>query len=342
MSRSLAALALLRAVLDGTPLPIGIVDARSSWVALNPAMAVLLGRQPGELVGRDQGELVHPGDRRVTEEALRQVLEGREQVSVEARFFVPLGGEVLLRLRLSKMQLPSRYAPLVLAVAEQVSTLGGIEESRVELAGQLLRAREDERSRIAGEVHDDPLQWMVAASLQLQLLESRLADVGLAGATCPAEKATSTAIGRLRALLVELHPPSLERGDLLDSIREYGQRFADIEGPQVTLESSLRNEPSGPEASVLFRVAREALANTHKHAKAKRVALQVIERRGGVELVVADDGQGFDSRSSPDLPGHFGLASMRARAASVGGHLEVESRPGAGTKIRMWIPRLTR
>jgi len=91
---------------------------------------------------------------------------------------------------------------------------------------------------------------------------------------------------------------------------------------------------------VLFRVAREALANVHKHAAASDVSVLVTEADGGVEVVVTDDGVGFDTGGENLAPGHVGLASARERAERVGGRVEVESSPGNGTRVRAWIPRI--
>lgn len=208
-----------------------------------------------------------------------------------------------------------------------------------ELSSQLIQAQEQERSRIAEEVHDEALQSMIATAIQLELLATRLQDAQHLALVEAAARSAGMAIGQLRALLVELSPPSPGSGGLVGSLREYIRRYEGLEGPVVHLDASLEHEPSPAEAAVLFRIAREALANTHKHAKAHTVTVAVSERGRGLELVVADDGVGFDLDGLTDLPGHLGLASIAERARAAGGWVVIDARPGLGTEVRAWIPR---
>lgn len=214
------------------------------------------------------------------------------------------------------------------------------ERPSLELAGHLIRAQEQERSRIAEEVHDEVLQSMIATAIQLELLAARVHDDHELVLVEAAARSAGDAIGQLRALLVELSPPSLAMGGLVDSLREYVRRYEGLEGPAVRLQATLGREPSPAEATVLFRIAREALANAHKHAKAQTVTVSVSESARGLELVVSDDGVGFAIEHLTELPGHLGLASIAERARTVGGWVSVDSHPGAGTEVRAWIPRL--
>jgi signal transduction histidine kinase len=100
----------------------------------------------------------------------------------------------------------------------------------------------------------------------------------------------------------------------------------------------LGSEPEvpAPTKEALYRVAQEALHNAAKHARARTLDLVLDVGQGGVELCVADDGRGFDPHA--DFPGHLGLRFMRERAAAVGGTLEIESAPGAGTRLSVRVP----
>lgn len=209
------------------------------------------------------------------------------------------------------------------------------------LAGHLLAVQEQERFRIAGEVHDDVLQSMIATAIQLELLSSRVRDKTTLALVEEAARSAHGAIEQLRHLLFELHPPALAFGGLMDSLRELERRYQGFDGPSVHLDSALSSLPSRAEATVLFRIAREALVNAHRHAKASRIAVTATEWHDGLELVVSDDGVGFDTDQISELPGHLGLALMAERAHAVRGWVAIDSRLGIGTEVRAWIPRLS-
>jgi signal transduction histidine kinase len=214
-----------------------------------------------------------------------------------------------------------------------------LEEQRAELASLLVSAQEDERRRIASEVHDDPLQALIALSLELQILERRTTEQPALAAIADLKDSVKQAIEQLRGLLFELHPPALELGGLSDSLRELIRRYEAVGGPRVDFETAIAPEPTPEEAVVLFRITSEALTNIRKHANATRVSVSLVESQGGIALSVVDDGVGIVGDANVVVPGHFGVASMRARATRAGGSVEVTSRPGKGTTVLAWIPR---
>jgi signal transduction histidine kinase len=215
------------------------------------------------------------------------------------------------------------------------------EEQRSRLARQLLRAQEEERSQIAVELHDNALQILIAMSMQIELLAGRLEGTeGVRDVVDTLNELSASAIVALRSLLFELHPPALHLGGLLESLEEYASRLSAPSPPALSLASALEEEPTQDEATVLFQIAREALANAYKHSGARLVGVNLTARDSGLEVSVRDDGSGFDPESVPELPGHLGFASIRERAESVGGRVEIESAPGEGTTVRAWIPRL--
>ena len=103
--------------------------------------------------------------------------------------------------------------------------------------------------------------------------------------------------------------------------------------------NGLTAEPPSEVRATLFRIAQEALTNAHRHATASSISVSLSEGEGGVALVVADDGKGFDVRSigAPE-PGHIGLPTMIERAELAGGRCSVESEPGRGTTVSVWLP----
>lgn len=211
-------------------------------------------------------------------------------------------------------------------------------QQRRELAQRLEGAQEEERRRIAVDIHDDPIQVMSAADLRLALLTEK----GLPVEAAELEEIRDTvrrSIERLRSLLFELRPAALDRDGLVVALRQYLAHTAEQHGWSVVVEDGLSREP-GPELrAVLYRTAQEAIANARKHSKARTVSVAVATEAGGAVVRIHDDGEGFDPAglSAPE-PGHLGLATMVERAELMGGWCRISSGKGSGTTIECWLP----
>ncbi|MGW7695394.1 GAF domain-containing protein [Streptomyces asiaticus] len=144
------------------------------------------------------------------------------------------------------------------------------------------------------------------------------------------------AIAETRTLLCRLRPESLETEGLVAALTQHVEALRARYG--IATEAKLDAEPeTTPEAKhALYRIAQESLHNVAKHSQARNVRLHLLNEPGAITLTVADDGVGFDCKGS--FPGHLGLLSMRERAREVGGTLNVDSRPGQGSRIRARIP----
>ena len=206
-----------------------------------------------------------------------------------------------------------------------------------EYAQRALSAHEEERRRIAHELHDDPLQSLIHLGRRLEMLAE---DPRLASAVQPevAEVqavATATAV-RLREIARGLRPPSLDDLGLAPAVRQLVESARGGGGKTVDLKVSGLPRRLSPETELgLYRIAQEALTNVERHAGAQHVKVALAFQPDAVSLAVSDDGQGFDSRS-PDRS--LGLPGMRERAALLGGRLRVRSVPGQGTVIRAMVP----
>ena len=212
----------------------------------------------------------------------------------------------------------------------------GFTEERRRLLLRLEQAQDEERRRIAADIHDDSIQVMTAADLQVQELAGRLEDPELRAQAERLRDTLRDAVQRLRHLLFELRPPSLDRGGLVSALRSYTSA---LEGPEVAVEDALASEPAPDVRAVAFRIAQEAITNARKHARASRVTVTVVSEERGLRLQVTDDGEGFDVAivDDPD-PGHIGLAAMIERAELAGGWLRIDSLQGRGTSVDAWLP----
>jgi signal transduction histidine kinase len=219
------------------------------------------------------------------------------------------------------------------------------ERSAVELAeakrSEGLRAVE-ERHRIARDLHDSVSQTLFSTTLHTRAAQKAV-DHGDSSPTGPLGRALSAiteltrrAQSEMRALIFELGHDSVEDG-LVSALGKHASRLAardgltiDVQGPDVRLPLSAHAETQ------VLGIVREALANVVKHAGADVARIRVETRQGRVVVEIRDDGHGFDVAARH--PGHFGLESMRSRAAEIGGLLTISSTPGEGTVVRVEAP----
>jgi signal transduction histidine kinase len=201
---------------------------------------------------------------------------------------------------------------------------------------RLEEAQEEERRRIAADIHDDSIQVMTAADIRAQGLVLRLDDPELRAEAEALRDTLQEAVERLRHLVFELRPPSLDRDGLARALRSYAWG---LDGPRIVIDDALEVEPPPDLRAVLFRIAQEAITNARKHARAERIVVALAPEADGIRLGVSDDGIGFDLSlvHDPD-PGHIGLSAMIERAEVAGGRLRIDSRRGFGTTIEAWLP----
>jgi PAS domain S-box-containing protein len=210
-----------------------------------------------------------------------------------------------------------------------------MEERRV-LLQRLEAAQEEERRRIAAGIHDESIQTLSAADLQVQALRGSL-EGDAAAALAEIHEMLKGTVDGLRHLLFELRPPVLDQEGLAAALEQY---LAVEGGPAFTVRDALSAEPAPDVRAVLFRMAQEAVTNVRKHAAASSVEITLAEESGGIRMRVSDDGAGFDPSlvDEPPRPGHIGLPTMFERAEMVGGRCTVETAPGHGTVVDCWVP----
>lgn len=222
---------------------------------------------------------------------------------------------------------------------QKVRELELADRERQQLVASVVRAQEEERERIANDIHDDPVQAMTAVAMRLELMGPPTDDpVGRQRH----DKLLATvrhAITRLRRLLFELHPPALETEGLSAAIESYLARLVEDTSLTFVVEDELEQEPTTELRAILYRVVQEAVTNAVKHAGAATLRVQLREQDGGYLATVADDGGGFvvDQAEKPRA-GHLGLTAMRQRAELAGGWWQLESEQGVGTTVRSWVP----
>lgn len=337
-----------RSLVEASADMVGIADMQGRLLYLNPSGRQLIGLAPdADVTGMrvadtltEEGREVWQRERRPTmlaqgvarmESTLRHQVTGRSIPVAISSFVIrhPATGEPWLLGTVQK-DISERVA------AEQ--TLQALADQRSTLLSHLVQAQEDERARIAADVHDDSVQALAAVELRLQVMHQQLvtANPDLLDDCGELQVAVRGASERLRHLLFDLESPA-RRTDLATALEEAA---AFVLEDAVAWDVEVRDEPalSTADRVTAYRVAKEAITNARKHARASRVVIRLGVLDGGLLLTVTDDGHGFRVDEADPQPGHLGLPGMRDRAAVAGGRLEVSSEPGTGTTVTLWLP----
>ncbi len=228
-----------------------------------------------------------------------------------------------------------REEELLLAFAASAATAVATAQSvEAERLRDTIRSAERERRRWARELHDETLQGLAALGVVLSAGLQAGGDT-LEESARQAIAQVSTEIANLRALITELRPAALDELGLVSAIEGLVRRAREVDGLDADTELSLDEEALDPELkTAVYRLVQEALTNVGRHARAQRVDVTVRQDPDALEVVVADDGGGFDPG---DATQGFGLAGMRERAALMNGRLDVQT-SHAGTTVAARFP----
>jgi signal transduction histidine kinase/ligand-binding sensor domain-containing protein len=204
---------------------------------------------------------------------------------------------------------------------------------------RMMKAQEQERIRIAGELHDGVMQEMLAVTMMLGTVKRRVREDPAATATLDRAQQKLVQAGTdLRQLSHDLHPPLLQEAGLPKAVTAYCEQFSAASNIPVACDAAedVRDLSRGA-ALALFRIVQEALGNAAKHASAKQITVHLARSDGMVSLTVSDDGVGLDPSRFASAGG-LGLVMMRERATQLNGRFDFESVPGRGTTIRVVVP----
>jgi PAS domain S-box-containing protein len=322
-------------------------------VFANLAGMKLLGADNVEqLIGRPVLDVVAPEYRQIVRARVREeVEEGRTVPLVEERFVRLDGTQVDVEVAGTAITYEGKRAGLIVVrditdrkraeatLQQSIEALRQADRERRRLLAHLVKAQEEERQRLAADVHDDTIQVMTAVAMRLDLLEGRLTPAQLSLFDRTAET-VHRALERLRHLIFELRPAVLDREGLVSAIAAY---LSDAEGSdqglQVHLDNRLHDEPPEQVRVIAYRIAQEALGNVRKHARATHLSVVLEPLDGGIRVEIRDDGIGVSTAAVHESPpGHLGLTAMRERAEVAGGWFKVQTAPDGGTLVEFWLP----
>ncbi|HKA27288.1 MAG TPA: GAF domain-containing sensor histidine kinase [Gaiellaceae bacterium] len=235
-----------------------------------------------------------------------------------------------------------RFADSDLRLAETFATRAALAVDLSERIAQdalrrVVEAQELERRRLARELHDETGQALTSILLGLKGLEERTGDEASRAAADELRELVVSTLQDVRRLAVELRPTALDDFGLVAALERLAGSFAEQTGISVDFQTALAHERLPEEVeTALYRIVQESLTNVVKHARARRVSILLARTEGAIKAVVEDDGRGFDSGG--ETADGFGLVGMRERLALIGGRLQVESSPEAGTTIAVEVP----
>lgn len=361
----------LSLLLESTGEGIFGVDTDGLCSFINPAAARMLGYQPHEVMGRNMHELTHhahpDGSHYAVDEcpifrAFRagvpcridsEVLWRRDgtPMAVEYTSYPILdGGQVLgavvtfvdislrkqqeQQLRQAREQLERRVAERTQALSQALSQLR-------DLQAHLEHVREDERTRIAREIHDELGSLLVGLKMDVSWLEKRLSDEPTLRCKCHGMRGLiDNAVDNVGRIITDLRPSILDHQGLWATLEWQVQDF--IDSSELACEWSIDIEPDlpapeGPHATAIFRIFQEMLSNVARHAQATGVTIRVRATQGDLTLLVKDNGKGAPP-SAFERADAYGVMGMRERAGHHGGWLQITSEPGQGTQVILSMP----
>jgi PAS domain S-box-containing protein len=334
-------------LLNQAPIGVMLVTFDGTITACNVALERLVGASEGHVLGNGLKD-IFPGLEQRRIDALMEDATAAGDRPVNWDTFLARGSDGRERsFRISGSDVTARgNQRVVLVLVEDVTDARQREEalrrSQAELrsvAGKLLTAHEDERLRIARELHDDLSQRLAMLTMEVSMLQR---DLGLPDQTREALESIRQGMAQLatdiHGMSRQLHPSILTNLGLAEAIKNECVRLSELEG--IVVEFSAHEVPKSlpkDTALCLYRIVQEGLRNVVKHSRAKQARVELVGTPDGVQLSIRDSGVGFDPTRAKRRSG-LGLSSMKERARLVQGSVTLRSQPHGGTTIVVRAP----
>jgi PAS domain S-box-containing protein len=330
---------------------ITVIDRDLGILYASPSAGRFLGRPAPDLTGTKLSVLVHPEDVPTVHRALEGLVQ-QPTSTVQVEYRLRHSTDSWRHVETAATNLLDH--PLVRGVVfntrditERVLSqqqLKALQSEQEKLLERTVQATEQERKRVAAELHDGPVQHLTALDVTLERARRTLDRRSAAPERDTIERVQlrlRDEVGDLRKMMSDLRPPALDHLGLVAALQEQLTAVRRETGLACSIDSTLDARLLPAQEIVLYRVAQEALTNVVKHAGAERVRVSLQPSNGHVVLEVRDDGAGFvpSEAATSASNGHFGLLGMRERVEMAGGSWELHSQVGSGTVIRARLPR---
>lgn len=313
-------------------------DTRTGRITWAEGLEPLYGLPPGSLTGKPLAffrDLVHPADRGRAAHLIQQALKTGQPTEGEWRAVWPDGSFHWIVSRWQVFMDASGEPSRVVGVNLDITRRKRMEEELSGMSRKLFAAQEQERTRIARELHDDINQRIAMLSVELEQLQQNPAE--LQSRVHEFRKELRQISDDVQALSHDLHSSKLEYLGAIAGMKSWCREVAERHKSQLVFRSEFTGNLPLDLGLPLFRVLQEAVNNSIKHSGEKRVEVQLWEHPGEIHLIVRDSGKGFDVETAMRGKG-LGLTSMKERVRLVNGTIAIESRPMEGTNIHVRIP----
>jgi PAS domain S-box-containing protein len=318
-------------------------DLEGNYVSINRAAERLCGYTRDELIGRNFAELIAREHIDQVRDCLFSKLAQSGETTYEVVVIAKDGRQVPVEVS-SRAIYENGVIVSVQGTARDITERKQAQDTLRMFSRQLIEAQEDERRRISRDLHDQIGQALTAVKLNLHSVQRVCAEPEASHCIKDNIDAVDEALRLVRDLSVDLRPPLLDDLGLATALCWYIDRYAKRSGlaAEVTLELPNNDERFSRELeTACFRIAQEALTNVVRHARATHVSLELTRNETLLEMVIKDDGVGFDPaalRKRAPRAATLGLLGMQERAHAAGGHVQIQSAPSDGTEVRFTVP----
>ena len=279
---------------------------------------------------------VHPDDRETVQRTVNMALRERSLFTVQHRV-IPTNGQVRWISKRGRVE-PVANGLRLLSVAIDITDRVEAEEAAREVSGRLISAQEDERKRIARDLHDDLNQRLAMLSVEADLLGQMDHNAGAQPLIESIAKQVRDLSTEIHKLSYQLHPVKLEQLGLVSATRALCNEQTKLWKVGIEfVQTGVPRELNRTAALCLYRIMQESLQNIGRHSQATAARVELRREGAEIKLEVSDNGRGFDIAAAAHHAG-LGLVAMRERARLVRGHVSFDSAPGKGTRIQVTVP----
>lgn len=340
--------ARFRTIFEGTTMGLALVDNDGRIVECNSALQQMLGYSLTELVNQEFTVFILPDDASRCKALFRKLLQGnQDSYHGEKKYICKDGRTAWGRLHISPVRGAQAEDHLVICMIEDITEqkqaekeIRTYQDQLRSVASELSLTEERERRRLATDLHDHVGQILALAQIKLGAIRESASSTQLAEPMDEVRRLIEQTIQYTRSLTFELSPPILYDLGFEAAVEWLAELLQDQHGIAIKVQTDRSAKPMNDEIRViLFQTVRELLGNVVKHASAKNIRVFIAREAATLQVKIEDDGLGIGiSADASNGPCGFGFFSIGERLKYLGGHLEVASEPGWGTRVTLQVP----